>query len=283
MSKNLSVQAVKLFDAEVKAAYQASGASLMSVIRKKTVRAQKYQFPKMGSGMAKPRQGPSSEVVPMSLGHSNVECTVSEWEAFDYIDIFQQSETNVEERAPTANAIAMAIKRREDQLVIAALNASGQSDVVGVSVGGANTAMNVTKLRKAGGKLDRRNVPATDRYFLAHTDEKEALLGETQTTSSDYAAVKALVSGTLTQFYGFNFIWLGEIGEGGLTVAANARSNFAFHGGMMGSMGGVSVLDDEISTDWVPQRQSWLVGKKLIAGAVCIDNPGVVPVETYVA
>ena len=43
-------------------------------------------------------------------------------------------------------------------------------------------------------------------YIMVTADEIDALLGETQTTSSDYSAVKALVDGEISTFMGFTFV-----------------------------------------------------------------------------
>lgn len=101
---------------------------------------------------------------------------------------------------------------------------SGQE--VAVNLGGASSGLTVAKLRRAAKMLDAKGVPAGDRTFVGSATEKEQLLGTTEATSSDYANVKALVSGDIDTFLGFKFVWLPD---GIVNVASNISDCFAFH------------------------------------------------------
>ena len=72
----------------------------------------------------------------------------------------------------------------------------------------ANTGLTVAKLRRAAKMLDAKGVPAGDRTFVGGATQKEQLLGTTAATSADYNNVRALVSGDINTFLGFNFVWL---------------------------------------------------------------------------
>ena len=66
-------------------------------------------------------------------------------------------------------------------------------------------------------------VEAEDRYFVLGSRQLEDLLGVTQITSSDYAAVKALVAGEIDSFLGFKFIRSER-----LAIASSKRFCMAF-------------------------------------------------------
>lgn len=68
-----------------------------------------------------------------------------------------------------------------------------------------NLGLTVGKLITAGAMLDRSELDG-ERYFAWTSYEKAQLLSSTPVTSSDYASVKALVEGKITEFMGFRFV-----------------------------------------------------------------------------
>ena len=62
------------------------------------------------------------------------------------------------------------------------------------------------KLRAAKQVLDANEADDEDRYMIINAKQLQNLLGETETTSSDFASVKALVNGEIDSFLGFRFI-----------------------------------------------------------------------------
>ena len=73
--------------------------------------------------MATPRIA-QTDVIPMNIGHEIVNAKLSDWNAPEYTDIFDQAKTNINERKELAETIAGAITRREDQQLIDALDAA---------------------------------------------------------------------------------------------------------------------------------------------------------------
>lgn len=79
---------------------------------------------------------------------------------------------------------------------------------VGVNVGGANSGMNVPKLRLAKRYMMAAGVDiSTTQIWAAITSvEHDNLLGELQVTNMDYNEKPTLVEGRVTQFLGINFV-----------------------------------------------------------------------------
>lgn len=192
MSKFLENAAIAQFDAEVKAAYQAGGKLRMTVKNRTGVVGSTYRFPKIGKGMATKRTGPSTNVVPMNVAHTNATATLEDWVAPEYTDIFNQAKTNVDERRELAGVIAGAINRRMDQIIIAAADAAATTLTVGTNVGGNGTDLNPAKIRRASKLLSDQGVPEEDRTFVGSYSGREALLGNTEATSADYNTVLRL-------------------------------------------------------------------------------------------
>ena len=273
MSVNISTAFVTLFDSEVKQAYQGQRL-LAGVTRERTgVQGNTVKFPKIGKGSATIRV-PQTDVVPLNVTYSQVTATMEDYIAAEYSDIFDQSHVNFSERQELVQVVSGAIARRMDQVVLDALTAASGTNTVANSVGGANTNLNVAKLRAAKKALDAKNVPADGRCMVIHANSLDSLLAETEVTSSDFASVKALVTGDVDTFLGFKFITMGDRDEGGLAIdGSNDRTLFAFHKDAMGL--GVS-MNQTSRVDYIAEKTSFLVASMFSAGSVAIDAEGIV-------
>lgn len=275
MSISLSNAYVTLFDAEVKQAYQGKAQLVGAVRQRRGVEGSLVKFPKVGRGVATPRVG-QTDVTPLNVGFSNVTLTLSDWIAAEYSDIFSQQKVNFDERSELVQVLGNAIGRRQDQLILDALAASGTSLTVGNDVGGSDTNMNVAKLRQAKGLMDKNNVPPTDRGIIIHSNGLQSLLAETAVTSSDFNTVKALVNGELDTFLGFKFHVIGDRSEGGLAIDGSLdRTCFAFHKDSIGYGEGIA---PKTEINYIPEKTSWLVSSLLAAGATTIDAEGIVSI-----
>ena len=195
MSKYLSSVAVTEFDSMVKHAYQSAGKLRGAVTLRSGVVGDTYKFRKMGKGLAN-QKASQADVTPMDISHSLVTCTLENWNAPEYTDIFDAAEVNFDEKSELASVIAMALGRREDQLVIDALNAATSTHTAITATSG----FDVATIRAAGAALDGVGAPMEGRYIAFNKTQKQQLLGTTQATSSDYMNVKALVSGDIDTF-----------------------------------------------------------------------------------
>ena len=276
MAIGLSNAFVTLFDAEVKQAYQAKAELVGAVRQRRGVEGSTAKFPKVGKGVATLRV-PQTDVTPLNVDFSQVTATMQDWNAAEYSDIFMQQKVNFDERQELVQVVANAIGRRQDQLILDALNATSGVGTVATSVGGADTNLNLDKLLAAKKEMDANNVPPTDRHMIIHANNLSALLGETEVTSSDFASVKALVNGEINTFLGFTFHVLGDRAEGGLPLAAgDVRTCWAFH---KDSVGYAEGMGPKTEINYVPEKTSFLVNAMFSAGAVGIDAEGIVKVS----
>ena len=275
MAVGISSAYVQLFDAEVKQAYQASRA-LAGVTRERTnVEGNQVKFPKIGKGTATVRV-PQTDVTPLNVTYSQVTASMSDYIAAEYSDIFHQAKVNFDERRELVQVVGNAIGRRMDQLVIDALNAASSPSTVDTNVGGTATNLNLAKLLAAKKALDAKNVPQEGRCMVIHANGLSALLDETELTSSDFATVKSLSRGELDTFLGFRFIMLGDRDEGGLPLPST-RTSFAFHRDAVGL--GIS-MNQKSEINYVPEKTSFLVSSMFSAGAIAIDDEGIVKISS---
>jgi hypothetical protein len=275
MAIGISNAFVQLFDAEVKQAYQGARA-LAGVTRERmNVEGNQVKFPKIGKGVATVRV-PQTDVTPLNVTYSQVTASMSDYIAAEYSDIFHQAKVNFDERRELVKVVGDSIGRRMDQLVLDALGAASSPSTVATSIGGASSNMNLAKLLAAKKALDTKNVPADGRCMIIHANGLSSLLDEQELTSSDFASVKALVQGEIDTFLGFKFITLGDRDEGGLPIPST-RTNYAFHRDAIGL--GVSMAQ-KTEINYVPEKTSFLVSSMFSAGAVSIDDEGIVVISS---
>ncbi len=275
MAIGLSNAFVTLFDAEVKQAYQGKAMLVGAVRARRGVEGSVVKFPKVGKGTATLRV-PQTDVTPINANFSQVTLTLQDWNAAEYSDIFSQAKVNFDERQELVQVVAAAVGRRQDQMIIDALVNSSTGLTVANSIGGANTNLNLAKLRDAKRLLDKSNVPPENRHIVIHANSLSNLLSETSVTSSDFNSVKALVQGELNTFLGFMFHVLGDRSEGGLPIdGSNDRKVFAFHGQAIGYGEGIAMRTE---INYIPEKTSWLVNEVFSANAVAIDAEGIVQI-----
>ena len=288
MSKQLTNAQAKLFDSQVKIAYASAGVNLAETVRKKVNKGVKtFQFPKMGTGVAQVRQS-QTMVKLMNITHSFATATAVGFEAAEFTDIFDDAETNIDERKELAEIVRDAINRRSDQITIDAFQVATPNIIVDVNEGGSNTGLNVPKLIAGLKDMDANEVgtaqdggAAMDRFLAAHTDGKASMLAQTEVTSIDFNSVKTLVNGQVDTFLGIKFKWIGNRAEGGLDKTANTRRNFLYHGGSRGSTGFGMVMDQAVNVTFENLFGSWLTVQRFDAGAVVIDEVGLIELETF--
>lgn len=276
MAMNLSSAYVTLFDAEVKQAYQAKS-QLRGLTRMRTgVEGSSVKFPKIGSGVASLRL-PQTDVSPLNVSYSQITCTLADWNAAEYSDIFNQLKVNFDERRELVQVVSNAIGRRMDQMIIDALVGSGTSLTVSNDIGATDSNMSVAKLRDAKRLLDGKNVPSDGRVVVMHAANLAGLLADTTATSSDYAAVKALVNGEINTYMGFKIVTIGDRAEGGFAGGGSGadRTVYAFHKDAVGYAEGMA---PKTEINYIPEKTSWLVNAMFSAGATTIDAEGVVAI-----
>ena len=275
MSVSLSNAFVTLFDAEVKQAYQGKAMLVPAVRQRRGVEGSTVKFPKVGRGVATVRV-PQTDVTPLNVGFSTVTLTLADYNAAEYSDIFSQAKVNFDERQELVQVVAGAMGRRQDQMILDALNGSSTSLTVANSIGGSTTNMNIAKLREAKRLLDKGNVPPDGRHIIIHANGLSNLLSETSVTSSDFNSVKALVQGEINTYLGFTFHVLGDRSEGGLPIDGSLdRTCYAFHKDAVGYGEGIGMRTE---INYIAEKTSWLVNEVFSAGAVAIDDEGIVKI-----
>lgn len=287
MSRDVSPAFVQQFESEVHAAYQEQGGKLRETVRVKTgVTGEATNFPVFGKGAAQDRGASSSDVKTMGVGAEKVKCPLVDKVAADFSDVFDEAKLNFDDRQELASAIAYAMGRCEDQLVLDALANSATTNVIEA----ATTGLTLAKVKRAKLLLDRKGIPNSERFLVCTPDGISSLLDAVEVTSTDYNNVKALVNGEVDTFLGFKFVMIsdeavtvegGAVIKTGLTgIGTTDRTYYAYHKKAVGEAIG---MDKETHADWVPTKTSFLIQSLFSGGAVAIDKNGIVAIQVVEA
>jgi hypothetical protein len=207
----------------------------------------------------------------MNTPHSRRMVTLRDAEYADLIDKMDRVRLLINpDDAYVRAAVASLHRFSDDRIIEAALGDARGGEDGSVSVplpnsqkiacfDGTTTTgvnLNVKTLIAVSAKFDENEVDEMEqRYFVWGNKQKASLLNEDKATSSDYAAIKALVRGEIDTYMGFKFIRSerlpraaadvtytvtdGTVGAGtGTITAAVSRRCFAYsHEGMLFSTG----------------------------------------------
>jgi len=271
MPLSLSNAAIQQFKTQFELNYQAQNSLAGMTVEYFNLRGDAFKIPFMGEGLTSDRGAYQSLIAATDIAVTQPSILFSNWTQNLPLDFFQEKEVQGNTLASLSGTHAKAMARRVCQVKIDALDADPGTTIVD---GGTN--LSVAKLREAKSAMDTANVPMNDRYILVTPSQIDALLADTSVTSILFNQQRTLVDGNIDTFLGFKFITLGTMPEGGLPLAANIRSCFAWS---KGSAATGFQIAPSVDTQWSASHQSWLTISRLRLGAKVTQNPGVIKIN----
>ena len=262
MANTIDQAFIKQFETEVHMAYQRMGSKLRNTIRSTNVSGSTARFQKIGTGSAstKSRNG---NVTPMELVHTNVEVSMSDFYAAEYIDKLDELKTNINERQAVAQSAAAALGRKTDELIITAMDAGANATQIH-DTGSALEKADLLSLFETMGTAD---VPEDGQRYLAMSPAGYAdLFAINEFASSDFVGPQNLPFAggmTMKEFLGFKIF---------STSAVAGGKNFAYHTTAVGI--GVN-SDVQTEVNYVAEKVSHLATSMMSMGAVAIDDNGI--------
>ena len=262
MANTIDQAFIKQFESEVHMAYQRMGSKLRNTVRSTNVTGSTARFQVIGKGTAstKTRNG---DVSTMELAHTNVEATMADYYAAEYIDKLDELKININERQAVAQSAAAALGRQTDALIVAAMDAGANSTQI-ADTGGALVKADLLTLFQTFGAED---VPEDGQRYLAMSPAGFAdLFNINEFASSDYVGAQSLPFAggmTMKEFLGFKIF---------STSAVAGGKNFAYHARAVGI--GIN-SDVQTELNYVPQKVAHLATSMMSMGSVVIDDDGV--------
>jgi hypothetical protein len=262
MANTIDQAFIKQFETEVHMAYQRMGSKLRNTVRSTNVTGSTARFQVIGKGTAntKSRNG---NVTPMELAHTNVEVTMADYYAPEYIDKLDELKININERQAVAQSAAAALGRKTDEILTTALDAGANSTQIH-DTGSALAKADLLSLFETVGNAD---MPEDGQRFLAMSPAGFAdLYNITEFASSDFVGDQNLPFAggmTMKEFLGFKIF---------STSAVAGGKNFAYHTNAVGL--GINA-DVQTEVNYVAEKVSHLATSMMSMGAVVIDDDGV--------
>lgn len=271
MSTSLSVVQQIEFDALVKAEYHSRGFLLRDTVRtRRDVIGYQVSFRKVNQIQAV-QTAYLASVVIQDPGYSKADCNLLKYTAPTAVDSVQELTVNFDTKMENAMLVADAMGRRSDQITINALAADPGDTIVN---GGTN--MNYAKYTRIIEFFDNNAVPLAERFVAVSANNFRSLLQAQEFTSTFYTQNRVLDKGFIREYLGINFIIIPEMAEGGLPKTGNIRKTFAWHKQSTGMAIG---HDFRTEINYLPRETSWLINGIFSAGAVVIDNTGVLEID----
>jgi len=234
MSTQITTAFVEQYSSNIQMLSQQKGSLLRDKVRLESVVGKNAFFDQVGSVTATVRSSRHSDTPQADTPHSRRRVTLVDYEFADLIDDLDKVRMLADPTSSYAQAAAYAMGRAMDDNIIAAATGTAYTGVAGGTstslpagqiIAEAGTGrMTIAKLRTAKEILDLADVdPSLPRFIVVGPKQITDLLGTTEVTSSDYNVVKALASGDINSFLGFNFVVSNR-----LAVASSIRDCFAF-------------------------------------------------------
>lgn len=271
MATTIDQAFIKQFEREVHEAYQRQGSKLKNTVRSiNNVLGASTVFQKVGKGVASTKS--THGMVPvMNLAHSNIECTLQDFYAGDWVDRLNELKTNIPERQVIAGAGANALGRKTDELIINALKTATTHVVAEANVG-----LTKAKIMEAFELFGKNDIPDDmQRFAVIGWKQWTELLSIPEFSSADYVGATNLPYNTVTQAKS----WLGTIWipHSGLPIdSQDIRSCYFYHKTAVGHASGSDVQTD---ISWHGDRAAHFVNNMMSQGAALIDAGGVVVIN----
>jgi hypothetical protein len=262
MANTIDQAFIKQFESEVHMAYQRMGSKLRNTVRSTNVTGSTARFQVIGKGTAstKTRNG---DVSTMELAHTNVEATMADYYAAEYIDKLDELKININERQAVAQSAAAALGRQTDALIVAAMDAGANSTQIHDTSSAIEKADLLTLFQTFGAE----DIPEDGQRYLAMSPAGFAdLFNINEFASSDYVGPQSLPFAggmTMKEFLGFKIF---------STSAVAGGKNFAYHARAVGI--GIN-SDVQTEVNYVPQKVAHLATSMMSMGSVVIDDDGV--------
>jgi len=214
--------------------YQQMSPLLRMAVRNETQSAEEKYWDFIGRTSAIKNRARKSKTQHISTPHSRRRCTLNSYTWSDTTSDLDKINMMKDPNSDYLKVGVAAIHRGGDEEVLAAMGGTAYTKKEGtgtvnnydigecrlidadgslVTAGSDHsdttaTALTIAKIANCGELFDDASVPQEGRYITANPYSKYQLLQDTKIGSSDYNKIKALYAGEITDFMGFNFIWM---------------------------------------------------------------------------
>lgn len=211
----------------------------MPFVRRETQNSEEAFYDRIGTVTARKKTSRHSDVVYVDTPHSRRRVVTEDHYHADLVDKEDKLRVIINPESEYALAARNALGRAiDDEIITQALgtaytgkDGSGTATLANTQkVAGhdgsttSGVGLNVRTLRAVKKIFNENECGDEELYMAISAEQLDDLLAETEVTSSDFAAVKALVHGDVDTFMGFKFIRTERLNTLAATVAYNVTT-----------------------------------------------------------
>ena len=218
MSSNITTSFVEQYSSNVNLLSQQMGSKLRASVDEESVVGKSAFFEQIDSTAAVLRTSRHGDTPQIDTPHSRRRVSLADYEWGDLIDDADKIRALVDPTSAYARNAAAAMNRAMDDVIITAMNASASTGVAGATstalpssqktaTSNQSDGLTIAKLLAAKKILDNNDIdPSRKRFIVCGPQQISDLLGTTSVTSADFNTVRALSTGEVNSFLGFEFI-----------------------------------------------------------------------------
>lgn len=221
MPDTISTAFVRQFQDEIFVLVQQEESRLMGKTREKGITGSKMFFDRLGPVEVIKKTQRFQPTIIADAPHSRRELAIQDYTQTLGLDREDEIRLLIDPTGEYARSLAMGMGRQIDKDMIQAIEGDSVAvdenligtivplpaeQIIPVDIGSGATNFTLDKLRLTKEKMDRKEVPAMDRFIVWNSSAQQNLLKEEETTSIDFNTVRALVDGKIDTYMGFSFI-----------------------------------------------------------------------------
>jgi len=218
MSIQITTSFVEQYSSNVTMLPQQMGCKLRGSVDVETINGKNAFFDQVGVTAAQIRTSRHGDTPQIDTPHSRRRLSLADYEWADLVDDVDKVRMLIDPTSSYAKAAAAAMNRSIDDVIITAMNASASTGVAGgtstalpstqkTATSDQSDGLTIAKLLSAKKIMDDNDVdPSIKRYIVCGPQQISDLLGTTSVTSADFNTVRALSTGEVNSFLGFEFI-----------------------------------------------------------------------------
>ena len=257
------------FNAELFVAFQNKGGMYRDKVRVKTgVVGYRTHFPKIGTAATAQGKTRHGLVPTMDILRDRVPVTLDDKYGADYIDSLDELKTNVAEKAAVQQAISLSLARTADDYAKTAIMASTNSS--------NNLTANETFSSDATFRLMQELFGAAETmeegacYAVISWGAYSDLCALNSFIHAEYGGNTGATSShkVAKRYFGFDVHPYSRMPQ-----TTSKAANHWFNKNCIGLAIGAEITP---STDWVAERDAWLIKGKMSMGSALIDSAGVI-------
>lgn len=218
MSIQITTSFVEQYSSNVTMLSQQMGSKLRGSVDVENINGKNAFFDQVGVTAAQIRTSRHGDTPQIDTPHSRRRLSLADYEWADLVDDVDKVRMLVDPTSSYAKAAAAAMNRSIDDVIITAMNASASTGVAGgtstdlpstqkTATSDQSDGLTIAKLLSAKKIMDDNDVdPSLKRFIVCGPQQISDLLGTTSVTSADFNTVRALSTGEVNSFLGFEFI-----------------------------------------------------------------------------